>query len=149
MSAFGLVEVAGSHVSVRRSHCSESITWAKPAKIVFAGAGVKPGSAISHIPRPCVAMRNFRSEVIPTSKTATRGSPVPIGVQVAPPSSELYTPMSVPAIRRFEFAGSITNALTGTCGTAVSPEPLAGVQLGDVRLVVFQMLVTPKAESVT
>ena len=34
-------------------------------------------------------------------------------------------------------------------GIAVSPEPLAGVQLGALKLVVFQTLATPKADSVT
>src|ERR671912_642698 len=56
--------------------------------------------------------------------------------------------MSVPAITLFESAGSITNALTGTCGNAFSPEPFAAVQFGVVRLVVFQTLMTPKADSV-
>src|SRR5688500_7871452 len=56
--------------------------------------------------------------------------------------------MSVPAKSRLESAGSITKALTGTCGKTFVPEPLAGVQFGDVRLVVFQTFVTPKPESV-
>src|SRR6266550_4781439 len=61
------------------------------------------------------------------SKTATRGSPVPNGVQLAPPSVELYTPMSVPAKRLFEFAGSTAKALIGMLGM---PFP-AAVQMGD------------------
>ena len=44
---------------------------------------------ISHMPRPCVAMRRMRFEFwIAISKTATRGRPLLNGVHVAPPSVE-------------------------------------------------------------
>ena len=57
-----------------------------------------PGKAICHMPRPCVAMRSVRLVGwIAMSKTATRGRPVPKGVQLAPPSVEVKTPISVPA----------------------------------------------------
>jgi hypothetical protein len=46
----------------------------------------EPGK-ISHIPRPCVAARRIRPVGWKArSKTALRGSPVPNGVQVVPPS---------------------------------------------------------------
>ena len=95
------------------------------------------------MPRPCVPARNKRFAFwSDRSKTATRGSPAPNGNQLAPPSVELYTPMSVPANRLFELAGSMANALMGMLGI---PFP-AGDQLGAdgaepaaaPRLVIFQ-----------
>src|SRR5213594_3530286 len=85
------------------------------------------------------------------SKTATRGKPVPSGAQVAPPSVELYTPISVPANKLLELLGSIANAFTGTSGIPVPPDPEALVHVGGApfKFVVFQTcIVVPKPESV-
>jgi hypothetical protein len=51
----------------------------------------------------------------------------------------------------FEFCESTIKALAGTFGTSVAPDPAAAVHVGDplFRFVVFQTLVTLKAESVT
>src|SRR6266536_3510279 len=70
------------------------------------------------------------------SKTATTGSPEPNGAQVSPPSVEANTPMSVPAYRLFEFAGSTTKAFTGTSGSPL----FFAVHVGGLalRFVVFQ-----------
>src|SRR5437763_16433285 len=101
------------------------------------------------MPRPWVAMRS----TLPVgdgytwpwpwnamSKTAREGNPALNGVQVAPPSVDLYTPMSVPANRFCELSGSTTNAFTGTSGIAFTPLPPAGAHVGGApfRLVVFQ-----------
>src|SRR5215510_3502105 len=74
------------------------------------------------------------------SNTATRGSPVPYGDQVAPASVELKTPMSVPANKLFEFPGSIANALTGIFGipfAAAVQLAAAGFATAPVRFEIF------------
>jgi hypothetical protein len=69
------------------------------------------------------------------SNTGTRGSPLLNGVQLAPPSVEAKTPMSVPATRFCVLAPSMAKDSTGTSGM---PLP-AATQVGapEVRLVVF------------
>src|SRR4051794_6236341 len=73
---------------------------------VGVGVGVAPcWLVISKMPRRWVAMRstwpvgNEYTWPLPwkaMSNTASEGSPALNGVQVAPPSVDLYTPMSVP-----------------------------------------------------
>ena len=116
------------------------------------GVNTAPMAGTSHMPRPCVAIRISPPEVLAISKTATRGSPVPKGVQLAPLSVETYTPMSVPAYKLVEAAGSTRKALTGTCGSTLAPVPGRGVQVGPAMLfrsLVRQTLTTPNADSVT
>src|SRR3954454_22828972 len=104
---------------------------------------------ISKMPRPWVAMRstwpvgNGYAWPLPwnaMSNTATDGSPLFNGVQLAPWSVDLNTPISVPAKRFCEFSRSTTNAFTGTSGIAFVPLPPAGTHVGGApfRLVVFQ-----------
>ena len=115
------------------------------------GVNAAPMAGTSHMPRPCVAIRIRPPEVLAISKTATRGSPVPKGVQLAPLSVETYTPMSVPAYKLVEAAGSTRKALTGTCGSTLAPVPGRGVQvgLGLLKSLVRHTLTTPNADSVT
>src|ERR1043166_7461885 len=78
-------------------------------------------------------------------KTATRGRPLLNGIQLAPPSEDLKTPMSVPAYKVSVCNGSIANAFTGVSGIPLPEAAQVGVPLS--RFVVFQMccpLVRPK-----
>src|SRR5260370_32706820 len=105
--------------------------------------GGDAATEISHTPRPCVPARRTRLAFCSArSKTAERGRPVPNGVQLAPPSVELYTPMSVPAKMLLEFAGSITSALIGMLGMPL-PAAVHTAATGDAlqaapRIVIFQ-----------
>ena len=115
-------------------------------ELSFAAVG-EPGSAISHMPRPCVATRRMRKlGCIAMSNTAERGSPVPNTVQLAPESVDLKTPMSEPAYKTDipgcvgSFA-STANALTGMLERPVPVLPIE-VQVGGapLRFVVLQTL---------
>src|ERR1700736_109310 len=84
-------------------------------------SGTRAGpNPMSHMPRPWVAIRSVRDcGGISAANTATTGNPAPKGDQVAPPSVEAYTPISVPANNALLLAGSTAKAFTGTSGRPV------------------------------
>src|SRR5580765_2341907 len=67
--------------------------------------------------------------LIVSASTITLAKPVFSRAQLAPPSIETNTPMSVPTYRRWLSSGSTTIVWTGTSGMPVTPAPSMFVQV--------------------